>query len=218
MGDTPTYEQLTDAVAKLQDKLREQSVELARLHSGRDELKHMRAWRAAIGHACTESDFDALIDALGSSDTGAAAKLRDEVGELLIEAASLREEAGKLRDLRHRDHVDNREFRENVERVAKEDMQRRTRDYAVMALRHLTDSLKGLARIAEKELPFGHPVRNAAARVLGELDREVDPDSPHRVLADMQAAHERLVAEKTALWNTLSRHGLLGDLDEARHG
>ncbi|KAB2347303.1 hypothetical protein [Actinomadura rudentiformis] len=177
--------------------------------SDRDELRHLRELQQAALEACDADALSTLIGqvATGSADQAEVEKLRAAVGDLLLRVKSLHEDNTRLRDQAYRDTVTNREYCRSVEEAAQRRARDRAQDFAVRALQDLVHPVRQLA----ERYPSAQ-----ADRVLSKLEREIDPESPRAVLADMQAAHRRLMAEKRALWNTLFRHGLLNDLDPVR--
>lgn len=134
-------------------------------------------------------------------------RLREEIKVFVAENIELRDwQQGRLVDERKRD--------ERVRQAALDSARSRCRDLAVHALSSLRDPLRHLAKqLVETE--GLNAVGQRAYGLLQELEREPAPDSVERVVADMQAAHDRLIAEKAAMWNCLLRHGLTPEIGEA---
>ncbi|MBO2461500.1 hypothetical protein [Actinomadura violacea] len=146
-----------------------------------------------------------------------------EIGlELRAEISRLREDLGifaaentKLRDWQRGRLIDERKHGDQVRKAALDAARARSLNMAVHALASLRDPLRHLARQIAQSEGFSR-LGLRAHELLQELEREPEPGSAEQVIADIRAEHDRFLAEKVAMWNCLSRHGLTHEIGEVR--
>ena len=170
--------------------------------------------RAGQKHNDTIYALDALYAEYHKDLVAERDRFRDEADKLREEIKDCVGEYTGLRDRHQGFLVEQREHGEKVREAALAEARRRTLDLAVHALANLRGPLRSLANQLVEAEGYSR-LGNRAHELLRELDRKPAPDSTEQVVADMKAARDRLIAEKTAMWNLLSRHGLLDQLGEA---